>query len=43
MLSFATDQKDGYGLKLEKIGPTFSSFNNMPAKLTPRNVMVSAP
>ena len=27
-----TDGKDGHGLKLEKVGPTFSSFNSMPAK-----------
>ena len=30
-----TDGKDGYGLKLEKAGPTFSlSFNAMRAKIT---------
>ena len=28
------DAKDGHGLKLEKVGPTFSHFNVMPAKIT---------
>ena len=32
--SVATDGEDGHGLKLEKGGPTFSSFNAMPAKIT---------
>ena len=27
------DGNDGYGLKREKVGPTFSSFNAMPAIL----------
>ena len=27
-----TDGKDSHGLKLEKIEPTFLSFNSMPAK-----------
>ena len=30
-----TDGKDGHGLKLGKVGPTFSSFNALPAKLIP--------
>ena len=30
--SVAADCKDGYGLKLKKNGPTFSSFNGMAAK-----------
>ena len=30
--SHTTDGKDGLGLKLEIAGPTFSSFNAMPAK-----------
>ena len=28
------DGKDGDGLKLERVGPTFSSFNAVPAKIT---------
>ena len=28
------DGKDGQGLKLEKMRPTFSSFDTMPAKIT---------
>ena len=34
--SVATEEKDGYELKLEKIGLTFSSFNGMPVKVTPK-------
>ena len=34
MSSVATDGNDGHGLKLEKVGPTFSRLNAMPAKLT---------
>ena len=30
--SLATDDKDGHELKLEKVGPTFTSFHPMPAK-----------
>ena len=34
-LSFiATDDKDGHGLKLEKVGQTFSSCYAIPAKMT---------
>ena len=29
----ATDGKGGHGLKLEKVGPTFSSFHAIPAKM----------
>ena len=32
--SGTTDGKDGLGLKLEIVGPTFSSFNVIPAKTT---------
>ena len=28
------DGKDGHGLKLEKVEPTFSSFNAMSTKIT---------
>ena len=38
----ATDGKDGQGLKLKKVGPTFSSFNAMPAEFTKGIVIVSA-
>ena len=31
--SVAMDGKHGHGLKLEKAGPLFSSFNAMPAKI----------
>ena len=30
---FAMDGNDGHGLKREKVGPTFSSFNAVPAIL----------
>ena len=43
-LSFvATDGTDGEGLKLEKIGPIFSSFNTVSSKIPPKNIMVSSP
>ena len=29
----SADGKDGYGLRLEKVGPTFSSFITMPEKI----------
>ena len=36
LLSLATDGKDGHGLKFEKVGPSFSSFNSkLPARLFP--------
>ena len=28
------DAKDGHGLKLDKVAPTFSSNNSMPLKIT---------
>ena len=36
------NDKDGHGLKLEKLGPTFSIFNPMTAEMSPKNIMVSA-
>jgi len=39
--SVATDGKDGNGLKLEKIGPIFSSFDAMFLKITIKIIMVS--
>jgi len=41
-LSGVTDGKDGHGLKLEKVWPTFSCFNAMPAKITKNIFMVCA-
>ena len=38
----ATDGKDGRGLKLEKVGPTYSSLNALPAKITNKSVVVDA-
>ena len=32
--SVATDGENGHGLKLQKVGPTFSRFDVMPAKVT---------
>ena len=32
--SVVTDDKDGLGLKLEKVGPAFSSLNALPTKIT---------
>ena len=40
--SVATDGKDGNGLKLEKIGPIFSSFDAMLSKITKKNIMASS-
>ena len=37
------NDKDGHGLKLEKLGPTFSMFNPMIAEMSPKNIMVCAP
>ena len=39
----AINDKDGHGLKLEKLGPTFSIFNPMTAEMWPKNIMVCAP
>jgi len=36
-LSVATDGKDGNGLKLEKTGPIFSSFDALFLKITKKN------
>ena len=41
--SVAKDGKDGDGLRLETVGPTFSSFNAISAKLTPKNIMFHTP
>ena len=41
--SVATDGKDGNGLKLEKIGPIFSSFDAMFSKITKKIIIVSSP
>ena len=41
--SVATDGKSEYGLKREKIGPTFSSFNATNAKSQKQIAMVIAP
>lgn len=38
MSSFATDGKNGLGLKLEKIGSTFSSFKDMLAKTAKKTI-----
>ena len=35
--------KDGHGLKLENVQPTFSTFNAMPAKNHQQSIMVGAP
>ena len=43
MSSVSTDAKDGHGLKLEKVGPTFSCFNAMPVKIIDNVIMVSSP
>ena len=31
---------DGHGLKLQKVGPSFSNFNALPAKITRKIIMV---
>jgi len=36
LLSVAMDDRDGLGLKLEKLRLTFSRFNAVPAKITPK-------
>ena len=42
--SFTVYGKDGHELKLQKVGPTFSSFNAiMPANITLKIIMVCAP
>ena len=42
LLSVAIDDKDGHGLTLKKVAPTFTSFNAMPAKSQKNIIMVSA-
>jgi len=42
-LSVATDGKDGNGLKLEKIGPIFSSFDTMFSKITKKLLWLALP
>ena len=42
-VTIGTDGKDGHGLKLEKLGPTFSIFNPVTAEMSPKNIMVCAP
>ena len=42
-MSVATDDKDGNGLKLEKIGPIFACFDAMPSKITEIINIVSSP
>ena len=37
------DGKDGNGLKLENIGPIFSSFDAISSKITQKIVMVNSP
>ena len=39
LLTVATDGKDRHGLKLETVGPRFSCFNAMPAKITNTNTV----
>ena len=41
--SVAMDGKDGNGLKLEKIGLIFSSFDAMSSKISKIIIMVSSP
>jgi len=42
-LSVATDGKDGNGLKLEKLGQFFSSFDALFLKITKKIIVVSSP
>ena len=35
--SVAMNGKDGHGSKLQKVAPTLSSFNAMPAKIIKKN------
>jgi len=39
MSSVAADGKDGNGLKLEKIGPIFSSFDAMFLKVAKKKIL----
>jgi len=38
--SFAADGKDEHGLKIEKFGPTFSSFDAMVAKWSTKKIFM---
>ena len=42
-LSVALEGKNVHGLKLEKVGPTFSSFNVITAKMTSQIILVGVP
>ena len=39
-LSVALEGKNVHGLELEKVGPTFSSFNAITAKMTSKIILV---
>ena len=41
--SVAADGKDGHGLKLEKVGLTFSSLNTLPTKITKKVLWLLLP
>ena len=41
-LSVALEGKDVHGFKLEKVGPTFSGFNAITAKMTLKIILVGA-
>ena len=43
MPTVATDGKDGNGLKLEKIGPLFSSFDAVISKITKKILWLALP
>ena len=43
LLSVATDAKDGQGIKLEKVGQTFSLFRAMAAKITEKTHIAGLP
>ena len=42
-LSVALEGKNVHGLKLENVGPTFSSFNAITAKVTSKIILVVVP
>ena len=39
----ALEGKNVHGLKLEKVGPTFSTFNAITAKVTSKIILVDVP
>ena len=41
--SVVTDDKDGLGLKLENVGPAFSSLNALPTKITKKILWLLLP